>query len=333
MGAHFWETVEDTVTGKPVNGATVTVLTAPSTLGGVAVDVYSDEGLTTAIADSIVTTDSTGFFEFWTLETSVTIEIAYGGSIKRTITDVDLIGGAVSSDVTALQVRMDAVENVTEDAMVISLAALSDPGADRIVFWDTSASGLSFLTAGSGLSISGTTITVDALAGSGLADPNADRIRFWDDSAGAEAWLAPSSGLTISGTSIAVDGALDTTIWTGTSTVTYITPDALFDSAKFQTLTDGASITPNFGAGLNFKVTLGGNRTLENPTNAKDGQSGVIRVIQDGTGSRTLAFGSNWRWAGGSKTISTAANAIDMIAYVVGEDGLIYASLNKAFAA
>lgn len=133
-----------------------------------------------------------------------------------------------------------------------------------------------------------------------------------------------------------LSAAADTDVWTGTSTAKGITPKALFDASKFQTLTDGATITPDFGAGLNFKVTLGGNRTLANPSNAKDGQSGVIRVIQDATGSRTLAFGANWRFPGGAAAgavLSTAANSIDIIAYTVGEGGLIYAVLNKAFAA
>ena len=37
--------------------------------------------------------------------------------------------------------------------------ALADPGADRILFWDESGDAVAFLTVGSGLSISGTTIT------------------------------------------------------------------------------------------------------------------------------------------------------------------------------
>jgi hypothetical protein len=40
----------------------------------------------------------------------------------------------------------------------------------------------------------------------------------------------------------------------------------------------------------NFSVTLGGNRTLANPSNQTAGQSGTIVMTQDGTGSRTLAF-------------------------------------------
>lgn len=41
-------------------------------------------------------------------------------------------------------------------------AALTDPNADRILFWDDSATSVAFLEAGSGLSISGTTISATA---------------------------------------------------------------------------------------------------------------------------------------------------------------------------
>lgn len=124
-------------------------------------------------------------------------------------------------------------------------------------------------------------------------------------------------------------------VWTGTSQTTAITPYALFQAADAVALSDGATITPNFNTGLNFTVTLGGNRTLANPTNAKDGQSGLIIVSQDGTGSRTLSYGANYRFPGGaaaSGVLSTTASAKDIIAYHV-EGGLIYCSLQKAFAA
>ncbi len=83
-------------------------------------------------------------------------------------------------------------------------------------------------------------------------------------------------------------------------------------------LTDGATITPDFAVANNFSVTLGGNRTLANPTNLTAGQSGSIFVTQDGTGSRTLAYGSYFDFAGGTApTLSTTANAVDRIDYVV----------------
>jgi hypothetical protein len=84
------------------------------------------------------------------------------------------------------------------------------------------------------------------------------------------------------------------------------------------TLTDDTTITPNFSLSCNFTVTLGGSRTLANPTGMVPGQSGSIFVVQDATGSRTLAFGSNWDFAAGvAPTLSTGANAVDRIDYIV----------------
>lgn len=83
-------------------------------------------------------------------------------------------------------------------------------------------------------------------------------------------------------------------------------------------LTDGATITPDFSVTNNYSVTLAGNRTLANPTNITAGQSGSIFVSQDGTGSRTLAYGTYWDFAGGTApTLSTAASSVDRIDYVV----------------
>lgn len=82
------------------------------------------------------------------------------------------------------------------------------------------------------------------------------------------------------------------------------------------TLTDAATITPDFSASCNFTVTLGGNRTLANPTNVVAGQSGSIFIVQS-TGSNTLSWGSNWDWAGGSApTLSTGAGAVDRVDYI-----------------
>jgi len=83
-------------------------------------------------------------------------------------------------------------------------------------------------------------------------------------------------------------------------------------------LTDGATITPDFAVANNFSVTLGGNRTLANPTNLTAGQSGVITITQDGTGSRTFAYGSYFKFpAGTAPTLTTTAAAVDVLAYYV----------------
>ena len=93
-------------------------------------------------------------------------------------------------------------------------------------------------------------------------------------------------------------------------------------------LTDGATITADFAVANNFSVTLGGNRTLANPSNQTAGQSGVIVITQDGTGSRTLAYGSNWKFPSGTApTLTTTANAVDVLVYYVESSSRITARL------
>jgi len=94
---------------------------------------------------------------------------------------------------------------------------------------------------------------------------------------------------------------------------------------EITTLSDGATITPDMADSNNFTLTLGGNRTLANPSNLTAGQSGSIFLVQDGTGSRTLAYGSQYDFIGGTApTLSTAANAVDRIDYVVRTTGSIH---------
>ena len=81
-------------------------------------------------------------------------------------------------------------------------------------------------------------------------------------------------------------------------------------------LTDAANIAIDMGVGNAFAITLAGNRTLSAPTNVTPGQTGYIYVAQDGTGSRTLAFNSAYIFVSGTApTMSTDANAIDLLVY------------------
>ncbi len=103
-------------------------------------------------------------------------------------------------------------------------------------------------------------------------------------------------------------------------------------TVAYQSLTDAASIATDASLSNHFSVTLGGNRTLANPTNMRDGGIYNWRIKQDGTGSRTLAFGSKFKFSG-SSTISTAAGTVDRIVgqYFASED-VIECVLTKAFA-
>ena len=130
-----------------------------------------------------------------------------------------------------------------------------------------------------------------------------------------------------------VDPTADRTITLpdATGTVALLSAVQSFTAAQRGTisaLTDGATITADFAAANNFSVTLGGNRTLANPSNQTAGQSGCIWITQDGTGSRTLAYGSQWDFTGGTApTLSTAAAAVYCLVYAVQSSTKITATL------
>lgn len=91
----------------------------------------------------------------------------------------------------------------------------------------------------------------------------------------------------------------------------------LFAASEFVNLAYSPTISVDLNAGLNFSATLTGSPTIANPTNAKAGQSGVIEIIQDATGFRVPTFGSAFVFQGGTPAFSTAANAVDLVPYVV----------------
>ena len=102
-------------------------------------------------------------------------------------------------------------------------------------------------------------------------------------------------------------------------------------AASVSSLSDGSTITVDFTSGIHHSVTLGGNRTFGNPSNdgSTVGQSGSIFITQDGTGSRTASFHSDYKFVGGTApTLSTAANAVDRIDYVIKASGVIHCAVS-----
>ena len=98
------------------------------------------------------------------------------------------------------------------------------------------------------------------------------------------------------------------------NTVTTYTRQQVFGTS---TLTDGANISWNLDSNQVTTVTLGGDRTLDNPTNMINGGKYTIIVKQDGVGTRLLTFDTAYKWAGGTPpTLSTAINAIDIIDFI-----------------
>jgi len=97
---------------------------------------------------------------------------------------------------------------------------------------------------------------------------------------------SPSGNVVLVGHNAAGTGEIKTTI------NQILSANEVLDESYFtpQTLTDGPTITYDVSGGVNAKVTLGGDRTLAAITNASEGQSGSLTVIQDATGGRALTL-------------------------------------------
>jgi hypothetical protein len=78
----------------------------------------------------------------------------------------------------------------------------------------------------------------------------------------------------------------------GIGTQAYSSPVSVAVSTAHLSMVD-------FSTGNNFTTTLDANVTFDNPTSPQPGQSGIIYVSQDGTGSRTASFASDWKFIGG----------------------------------
>lgn len=96
-----------------------------------------------------------------------------------------------------------------------------------------------------------------------------------------------------------------------------------------QTLTDGATINWSLALGGCAKVTLGGNRTLANPTNIVNGTKVQLFIVQDSTGSRTLTWGSHYKFCGGTTAPTLTATGWptpggDLFEFVCYSDTLLY---------
>jgi hypothetical protein len=102
-------------------------------------------------------------------------------------------------------------------------------------------------------------------------------------------------------------------------------------AATRQVIADAATINWNVDLGSVMQVTLGGNRTMAAPTNHVAGGTYTAIIKQGTPGNKTMTWNAVFKFAGGSKTLSTAANSIDVATFV--SDGInLYGQLIKAVA-
>ena len=97
-------------------------------------------------------------------------------------------------------------------------------------------------------------------------------------------------------------------------------------------LTSATTVTIDMANSNNFSCTMAHNITFANPSNDTAGQSGSIFLTQDGTGSRTASWGTDWDFAGGTApTLTTTAAAVDRIDYVIKDATNIHAVATLAY--
>lgn len=107
--------------------------------------------------------------------------------------------------------------------------------------------------------------------------------------------------------------------------------------ASATALTSATTVTPDLADNNDFTLTLGHNATLANPSNQSThvNQKGTITITQDGTGGRTLSFGSNWKAIGSASapSINTTAGVTSCVDYHVLSSTVIRYSLRAVGAA
>ena len=153
----------------------------------------------------------------------------------------------------------------------------------------------------------------------GTAEPAATKF-LGNDGAGGLEWKTPSVGA----------AAVETLTTTENDTALRLAPDGAGGvewstggggggsglSEQPQTLTDQANIDWDQSLGGAAQVTLGGDRTMNAPTNMVNGSRPRLKVIQDGTGTRLLTWNACFRFPGGIKpTLSAGIGNIDIILF------------------
>lgn len=103
--------------------------------------------------------------------------------------------------------------------------------------------------------------------------------------------------------------------------ITIIKPTFNGSIQALTTDSDGATVTFDLSASNIHSVVLAGNRTLA-LSNVSVGQAFVIRLIQDGSGSRTVTWFGTIKWPNGNApTLSTGVNKTDVLGFICTSSG------------
>ena len=153
-------------------------------------------------------------------------------------------------------------------------------------------------------------------------------------SASTSVSMSPSGAITLNPTTAGTINNMSIGATTkAAGTFTTMTADTVVLDDIRETLfnigTVSGTITPNAANGSIQTMTLNGNFTLNAFASPVIGQTITFLIGQDGTGSRTMT--STMKFAGGSKTLSTAAASTDILTVTYLGAAGYWASLAKGF--
>lgn len=204
----------------------------------------------------------------------------------------------------------------------INLGHASDTTIARVSAGVVSIEGVNVVTTSSTDTLSNKTLTAPKIANAGfIADANGNEQVIFNTTASAVNEVAITNAATgTTGPLIAASGETNVDLriaGKGTGQVHHTT--AIY--GDLTAASDGATITFDVSDSNIHTVTLGGNRTLA-ISNAAVGQCFMLRLLQDGTGSRTVTWFTTIKWAGGAApTLTTTASKADMFGFVVTSAG------------
>ena len=339
------------ILGNASNVATSTAVTGDVTI--------SNTGVTSIAAGAIVNADisasaAIAFSKLASL-TSANILVGNGSNVPTAVAvtgDITLsnagvtaiaAGVIVDADINASAAIADTKLATISTANKVSLAALDIDGASDIgaaivdadlFIVDDGGAGTNRKAAASRISdYAFGKVTGDiTIASNGTAAIGSAVIVNADISASAEIAVSKlangtarqllqtaSNGTDVEWTSnVDVPGTLDVT---GIGTFDAATRGAI------TALTSASTVTPNFATTNHFSLTLAHSLTIANPTNLTAGQSGAIVITQGASTAYTVSYGSNWKFSGGTPTMSTGLSSVSTLVYYVESASRITAQL------
>lgn len=163
---------------------------------------------------------------------------------------------------TGLSVLDDTANDEVDLALShLGLEALIDPGADRLLFWDDSATATAWLSLGTGLQLSATTLSLAHLGLESLTNPGGDRLLFWDDSEGALGWNTLGAGLVQTAATLSVDHD---------ATANYVADEHIAHSGVTLTAGDGITGGGDISASRTFNLDFSDLATTDTSVGSSD---------------------------------------------------------------